>query len=148
MMTAVVNASPLIQLEKIGRLHLLNDFFNTVYIPSAVIYEIQSLNLIQLTYTVLHVKDRNAISGILHPLHIGEAEVIIGAKELNADIVVLDDREARNRAKKFNINVVGTLGILQRANKQGLIIDFMQAILFLRESGMYISDSLMKKLIM
>jgi len=146
-MIAVVNASPLIQLEKIGRLHLLNDFFTTVYIPNAVMHEIQSLNLTRLTYTVLPFIYPNAVSGILHPLHMGEAEVIIGAKELSADIAVLDDREARNRAKKFNIHVVGTLGILQRANKQGMIIDFAQTIMFLRDSGMYISESLMEKLI-
>ncbi|MCL2048322.1 MAG: DUF3368 domain-containing protein [Defluviitaleaceae bacterium] len=144
---AVINASPLIQLAKLGRLKLLNDFFGSVFIPRAVIGEINDLDITELAYEPFDVTNRNAINTLLHPLHIGEAEVIIGAVEHSADFAVLDDLAARNKARLLGLDVIGTLGILQRAKKQGMIYDLERDIIYLRNSGMYISDSLIKKIL-
>jgi len=43
--TAVVNASPLINLAKIGRLNLLNNIFDKVFIPNAVLDEVSGLDI-------------------------------------------------------------------------------------------------------
>jgi len=43
-MDAVINSSPLILLSKIERLYLLNKVFDKIYIPSAVMKEIQAVD--------------------------------------------------------------------------------------------------------
>jgi len=98
-------------------------------------------------YEPFDITDRNAVIGLLHPLHIGEAEVIIGALECHADFAVLDDMDARNKARLLGLDIIGTLGILQRAKKQGMISDLERDIICLRNSGMYMSDSLVYKIL-
>ena len=51
-------------------------------------------------------------SAYLNTLHSGEAGVIALAKQINA-IVVLDDLDARKVAKKENIKLTGTLGLIK-----------------------------------
>ena len=150
-MEIVINASPLILLGKIGRLHLLNALFDTIYIPAAVMQEItvgekSCANLSQVTYRPFDVANRVAVLGLLGRLHIGEAEVMIGALEKEICNVVLDDGLARSKAKQLGLTVTGTLGILLKAYKNGLIINLEQEIANLRNAGMYISDELVAKI--
>jgi uncharacterized protein len=50
----------------------------------------------------------------------GEAEAIVLARELGLK-VILDDLRARRLALRFGLEVIGTLGILVRAKKQGIL---------------------------
>jgi hypothetical protein len=145
--TAVVNASPLIQLAKIERLNLLNYFFGIVRVPRAVLNEIKGLDITGLSHEPFDVTDYIAVNSLLHPLHIGEAEVIIGALQCRADFAVLDDMDARKKAQRLGLDVIGTLGILQRAKKQGMISNLESDIIRLRNSGMYMTDSLFQKIL-
>jgi hypothetical protein len=43
------------------------------------------------------------------------------ALELNADLLLLDDREAVGIARRAGINVTGTLGFLRLAAEEGLL---------------------------
>lgn len=54
-------------------------------------------------------------------LHDGEVEVMILAKEKNADLVIIDDANAKKHAKYLKLSVTGTLGVLIRAKRQGYI---------------------------
>ena len=151
-MDIVINASPLILLGKIGRLHLLNELFSEVYIPSAVIQEIHAdgkeiLDLSLVKHNCVDVSNRVAVRGLLGRLHIGEAEVMIGAIEQGIPNVVLDDGAARNKAKQLGLTVTGTLGVLLRAYKNGLIDDISSEIAGLKNAGMYISDEIVAKII-
>jgi predicted nucleic acid-binding protein len=58
-----------------------------------------------------------------HGLGIGELSAIVLAKELRADIVLLDDYEARTLAKIENLEVRGTLGVLETSFQQGHLAD-------------------------
>lgn len=51
----------------------------------------------------------------------GESEAIALAVEMNADLILLDDKMARTVASNFDLNILGTMGILVRARKKGLI---------------------------
>lgn len=42
---------------------------------------------------------------------------------------MLDENTARNKAKQLGLDVTGTLGILLRANKNGLIVNLEQELL-------------------
>jgi len=84
-MDIVIDASPLILLSKINRLLLLNELFTAVYIPIAVLAEIQaiddaeaSVDLSEISFFPLSVSNKIAVEGLLGRLHIGEVEVIIG----------------------------------------------------------------------
>lgn len=51
----------------------------------------------------------------------GECGAIVLAQELSADRLLLDDWEARREAVSRNLPVVGTVGVLLLAKRQGLI---------------------------
>jgi len=72
----------------------------------------------------------------------GEAEAIVLALEANANLVLLDDREARLQAKRLGLRVTGTLGILLRAKKLRLIENSREELNKLKETGFHISVSL------
>ena len=151
-MDAVINASPLILLSKINRLYLLNKLFDKVYIPAAVVNEIQAVgkeqvNLSDISFDILQVTNQVAVRGLLGRLHLGEIEVMIGAIEKNIRVVVLDENLARNKAKQLDLEPTGTLGILLKAKKQGLITDIEAEIINLKNAGMHISDNLIEKIL-
>jgi predicted nucleic acid-binding protein len=51
----------------------------------------------------------------------GESEAIVLANNINADLIVIDERKARKIAKDIGLNVTGTLGILVEAKQKELI---------------------------
>ena len=54
-------------------------------------------------------------------LHDGEVEVMILAKEIAADVVIIDDANAKKHAKYLELPVTGTLGALIKAKKEGYV---------------------------
>lgn len=75
-------------------------------------------------------------------LHDGEVEVMILAKEICSNLVVIDDKNAKKHAKYLGLNVTGTLGILLKAKQQGFIQEIKPLLLELRDKGIYISDNI------
>jgi len=53
----------------------------------------------------------------------GESESVILYKELNADFLLIDDKKARMIAENYNVNCIGTLGLLSIAKDKGLVTD-------------------------
>ncbi len=51
----------------------------------------------------------------------GEAEAIALATEMDDVFVILDDKKARRVAQQIGLTVIGTVGILLRAKKKGII---------------------------
>jgi len=58
---------------------------------------------------------------IQYGLHAGECEAIVLAIEQLADVVLLDDKDARAVAQQFGMEVTGSAGILIAAKREGLI---------------------------
>jgi len=57
---------------------------------------------------------------------IPDSSVLIAlADEINADLLLLDEKEAREIAREMGLRVLGTVGILIRA-KKGSIIDSLR----------------------
>ncbi len=67
--------------------------------------------------------------------------------EANASLVLLDDREARLQAKRLGLKVTGTLGVLLRAKKLGLIESLREELDKLKEIGFRISKSLEEEIL-
>ena len=54
-------------------------------------------------------------------LHEGEVEVMILSKEIGADVVIIDDANAKKHAKYLGLPVTGTLGVLIKAKQEGYV---------------------------
>jgi hypothetical protein len=136
---AVCNSSCLIALARIGRLDILRASFKNVIIPSVVKKEIgRTLNWV----SVEQVKNRSAVNSLSTQLHDGESEVIAFAMERKNVIVVIDDKKARRIAKQLGLKVIGTVGLLLRAKKKGLIREIKPVMDALQQVDFRISDEL------
>jgi predicted nucleic acid-binding protein len=150
------NASPVIFLSKIERLHLLSDLFSEVLIPDGVWNEVNQrpddaaiiFNELRASsnLTVFTVKNRTAVMAMIGRLHLGEVEVIVGAGELGIPNVILDDGYARSKAKQMGLNVTGTLGILIAGHKKCLIDDLSSDLDKLIDIGFRISNSIVQQI--
>lgn len=74
-------------------------------------------------------------------LHDGEVEVMILAQEQNADLVILDDNAAKKTAKYLGFTVTGTLGVLIKAKRQGIIEEVRPLLYEMRQNGFYVSNA-------
>ena len=78
----------------------------------------------------------------------GEAESIALALELNADLIILDEREGRHIARRLGLNVIGVLGVLLEAKHKNHIDKVQPQLDLLRQkAGFYLSDSVYTKLL-
>ncbi len=148
----IADSGPLISLAIIEQLELLKQLYQQVLIPPAVWYEVTvkgrgmpgAQAIAQLTW----VEIRKPEQQVLQPLSIlvdpGEAEAIALAQTVAGSIVLLDDSQARRVAERFNIPRIGTLGILRRAKKQGLLIAIRPYIECLKDNNIYMADNLVE----
>lgn len=123
MMTApiVSNSSPIIGLERIGHLPLLHHLFNQVIVPAAVIREVGGAKALP-----RWIEQRNLMQAIGPrilgaALGAGESEAISLALEVQARLLILDDRPARRLAQALQVPVIGTVGILLVAKRRNLL---------------------------
>lgn len=75
----------------------------------------------------------------------GEAEVLVLARETNADLVVLDEHLGRRYAQQLGLKLTGTIGVLLRSKQKGLIPSVKELLLQLKERGVWLSVSLIEK---
>lgn len=69
--------------------------------------------------------------------------MIILAMELNADLVLIDDKIARGIAGSMGLNVAGTLSIIYEAINNKLMNEkFEEIIKIMRTNNIWISDEL------
>ncbi len=126
-MIVVSNATPIISLASIGRVDILKHFFDKVYIPQAVYDEIKSKKaygyqeIDDTFFQVEHIEDKFAQNILLNDLDLGEAQTIVLAKEMSADIVLIDETIGYNLAKSQQLNVKRTLSFLIASKQKGYI---------------------------
>lgn len=113
----VTDSTCLIALERLGQLDLLPSLFDPVYAPREVAREF-GLPLSWLKVVDLADPDRAVF--LSASVDAGEAEAIVLARELGLK-VILDDLRARRLAHRFELEIIGTLGILVRAKRQGIL---------------------------
>jgi predicted nucleic acid-binding protein len=146
----ISNTSPLLNLGLIDRLDLLTEQFSTVKVPEQVWAELMAGE--DAVQTVQSLRERNVLdvvsvsntpllSELQRELDRGEAATIAYAIRSDAELVLLDEREARQAAKRHDLTITGAIGILLRAAEDGDVS--LQAELdALREAGFWISDDL------
>jgi len=148
-MKAVINATPLISLAIIDKLSLLDELFDEIYIPKTVFKEAtikwkRKADVIEgwSNHRTLGTTDVRAKASLELILDEGEAEVIVLAQEIKADLVIIDEDKARKIAKLNNLKCTGTIGVLLDAKREGKIFQLKPFLDRLIAEGIYISDYL------
>ena len=154
----ISNSSPLINLAKVGQLVLVKKLYGKIVIPDAVYDEIigkgknkeGSGELIKLVeekvITVSSVKDKNLVKILQKDIDAGESEVIALSFEINADLILLDESDARSMAEFYDINKTGFIGLLIKAQYEGLINNALEIIDLAIAKGFWINEGLYKKI--
>lgn len=146
----IVNSTPLIILCNVGRVDILQKLYGQIVIPEAVYEEVtakkdsacQQLVLADWIH-VERIKEQTAKKMYQAKLHDGEVEVMILAQEdKNTELVIIDDNAAKKTAKYLGLNVTGTLGVLLKAKRMGIIKEVSPIISEMRKKGFYVSGYL------
>ncbi len=158
-MIVVADTSPLNYLALTGNLPLLPALFGRVFVPPAVARELlhpaapsPSRELIEHSPEWLSIQAPQPVSmetvrsaGVR--LGAGELEAIALAKDLHADLLLLDERLATKEARaRHNLRVTGLLGIFRLASARNLI-DLPTAIEQLRQTSYYLHEQLVAHLL-
>lgn len=86
---------------------------------------------------VEEVKDRSIVQLLKVGLDRGESEAIALAQEVGADLVLLDEKDARLGAERIGLKVLGTIGILIWAKKAGQIRSLQEQLDALRDKAKF-----------
>lgn len=151
-MLLIADTSPLISLLVIDQLQLLDQLFEEYYLPKAVWDELNSHNELldysdQLSLLSLRVKEIHSIYVPMPGIDVGETEAIILCKEMQADILLVDDKKAREVAELLGVICTGTLAVLLRAHGKRLIKELRPLFMKLLEKNRYYSKILLNQLL-
>jgi predicted nucleic acid-binding protein len=148
-MIIVSDTTPLNYLILIGRENILHQLFGKVLIPQAVFNELSATGasekvrrwINELPFWI-EVKQTILIPDFsLDVLDAGEKEAIMLAQEISADLLLVDDWQARLAAINLGIRITGTLGILDRGARENLI-DLPETLNALQNTNFHISGEL------
>ena len=113
-MVVVSSSSPIIHLAKIGQLELLKKLYSRILVPEKVYMECtdtmhyrEEVELISQAAWInkYSIKDDNLFRLLCTETDAGEAEAIVLALEKKADLILLDDQEARVKARRLDLTV-------------------------------------------
>ncbi len=156
MRKVISNSTPLIALNKISRLDLLEKVYGEIIIPYGVYEEVILESNMKIPndfieksgfIKIKNIKNEEARGLFVTSLHKGEVEVMILAKELKADLCIIDDLLARRYAKFYNLNVTGTVGVILKAKEKGIVSKVKPIMDELIKVGIYIGIELYNKVI-
>lgn len=69
------------------------------------------------------------------------------ALQESADLILLDDYEARELARTYGLKITGTIGLLIKAKYEGDISSIDEMLKKLRRTGFWLSDDLYTKIL-
>jgi len=153
-MTVVSNASPIINLDAIGHLDLLQYLYDDILIPLAVHDEVtaasdepgakavQSVEWI----TRRSLDQQHLASALRGELDAGEAEAIALAVEIEAELLLIDEQAGRRAARRLEVKHVDTPGVLLEAKHASSVSEVRPLLNALRsEAGFWISEPLYQR---
>jgi predicted nucleic acid-binding protein len=152
----VSNSSPIIHLAKIGHLDLLYEQFGEIVIPQAVYEECvvdgkgrpEVKAIERVTWLrVEQVVAKDLITLLSAEIDRGEAEAIALALQSRASRILLDDADAREKARLYRLKMTGVVGILLKAKRTGRIISLAATLDDLSNSGFWLGRTLKQRLL-
>ena len=153
----VSNTTPISNFLHLGQLEILKKIFKELHVPMAVYSEIEAYFagdnqwqkcLDEDFFIKAEIQTSAKIKELMTHLHIGEAEALCLCIENNAKLCLLDDRDARIIARLNNIPISGTLGVLMKAKKMGIIESVKEPMDQLRtDHHFWIDDAMYNKVL-
>ena len=146
----VINASPTILLAKAGLIALVPKLTAEFVIPQPVVSEILNVHTQDAATVWLSQSGKQFIRPAVAELPKlsgmgigpGERAVISWAVAYPDFVAVLDDFEARAVAQELGLKIIGTVGVVLRLKKSGLISEAKTHLKNIRDAGGYIGDEL------
>jgi predicted nucleic acid-binding protein len=154
-MIVIADTTPLNYLVLIGESELLPTLYGGVVIPTAVLMELRARGApapvrewatSPPSWLRVERVDPAFLTDTALDLDPGEREAIALARQLHAELLVIDDQAGRREARRWNLTVTGTLGVLRTAAFRGLV-DFRDALERLQHTNFYISADLLQQLL-
>jgi uncharacterized protein len=151
----VSNASPLITLARIGQLDLLKSLFPVVSISTQVFEEVAIAGVGRpaasavseakwIEVVPIDHAQMDALSRMNPTLGAGEVSAVILAKQLRADLVLMDEWKGRKLAVEEGLQVVGCIGILEQLHVKGILPDLKLTYSKLLEEGFRIDSRVLQ----
>lgn len=154
-MIVVSNTSPLTNLAAIGQFDLLRKLYARLHIAQGVWDELNAKGLrwpgsesvAAADWVERHtVNNEPLVAALRRDLDRGEAESIALALELEAELVLMDEREGRHAAQRMGLHVVGVVGVLLEARARGAIGAVRPHLDGLRQkAGFYLSETVFRR---
>lgn len=156
-MIVVSNSSPIINLAHVGQLDLLREMYGRLVIPGAVfdeiivrgrgktgVDEVLAAEWIRTEF----LTDRSLYRTLIAQLDPGEAETIALGREINAELLLLDERLARIEAGKLGLKFTGILGMLVETKNQHILLSVKPVVdALIAGAGFWLSDDLYRKVL-
>jgi len=150
----VSDTSAITNLASVGRLDVLERLFHGLWVPPAVAFElvahgIDAVGAVDVrAVRWMHLgelSDTAAVAPLLREIDVGEAEAIILALQMQADLILLDDRRARQCAVRLGVCPMGLLGALLLGKQRG-VLDAVRPVLdaLISSAGFYVDSDLYK----
>lgn len=159
-MIVVSDTSVLVHLARIDRFDLLERLYSEIIVPKAVWREtvveakgrpggpeMQTARASGWVEVVQVDADTDAVRLLRQALDAGEAEALALADQIEADLVLLDESAARQRAKRFGLRKTGTIGVLLRAKRKGMIDRLRPELNSLRATSFWIDEALYRRVL-
>ena len=171
---AVSNTGPLVSTFQCGRVDLLKRYFSLIYITTSEVQELDvhgwcdEINqLIREGFVMVadltdsEKQQAESVAKRIAQLHksprsdwrddLAEAEAMIliqNRTDINAAIILLDEKAARKIAGEMGLKITGFPGILGRAGLDGILTkdDIRQHLKTCQQQGTYYSDQLIETL--
>ncbi len=153
-MIVVSDSTILIGLAKIEKIALLRSLFQVVYIPEAVFQEVTeageqrpgALEVKESEWIIKKaISDHTQVNLLLTSLERGEAEVLVLAKEMKADLILLDEEKSRKSAVLAGFKIIGLIGVLIIAKQMGLIKNIKSVLEHLQKENFRLSNKIVNE---
>ena len=138
----ISNTSCLIVLDNIGMIYILKELYGTITISKEVAEEYGKE--LPEWVNVKSVNDKKSVRILSSFVDPGEASTIALCIELENSIMIFDDMKARKLAKKLDMKFTGTIGVIIKAGKLGIINDCVIVISRLKECGFRVPPEIEK----
>ena len=154
-MIAIADTSPICYLVLIDQVDLLPQLYGSIIIPTMVQAELKSPNAPQKLQqwiieppSWLEIQSLNQVTDpMLDRLDPGERDAIALAEQLNARLLLIDERMGRQMAQQRGLNIIGLIGILDEAATRHLI-HFPTVIERLQQTSFRISPRIVEALLL
>lgn len=121
-MMVVGDISALNVLSRIGRVELLRQIHRQIVAPESVRDEVErSQTRLPWWIATKHVINEEHVRELKRSLDTPLAEAIALAKELGADVLLMDEHLGRRTARREGVRVLGLMGVLLLAKRAGWI---------------------------